>query len=184
MSEAGVVKQLHDIELIERLLVKHGSQREGDAWVFACNTALRVGDMLNIRFDDVTGRDELVLNEQKTNNKRTVTLNRKAQAIVDRRRKAHPNHVHLFQSVGRNVSEPKPITRQYFNRKLSEVGDIIGIKLSSHSARKTRGYHLLKNGTPLTTICKMFGHSSPSITLKYIGITAEDIEQTYIELEL
>lgn len=182
-NEAGVVKYVTDINLIERLLIKHHSQREADAWAFAVNVALRIGDMRQIKFEDIND-DKLIIREQKTSKLRIVTLNARARKIVSKRRLENPDHTYLFQSVSRNVSAPRPITSQYFNRALKSVGEIVGIKLSSHSARKTRGYHLLKSGVPLTTICKMFGHSSPAITLAYIGITSEDIEKTYTDLVL
>ena len=72
-------------------------------------------------------------------------------------------------------------------RKLSK--DLrLNIKLATHSLRKTFGYHqmMMSNNDPgkLLILQKMFGHSSSVVTLDYIGLTGEEIEDSYLNLNL
>jgi len=59
----------------------------------------------------------------------------------------------------------------------------LGFRLGTNGMRKTFGYQMMqKNGRTheaLTTLQKLFRHSSPVITLGYIGITDEDIIKAY-----
>ena len=60
--------------------------------------------------------------------------------------------------------------------------------MSTHTLRKTFAYHqmLMSNNDhrKLLLLQKMFGHSSVSQTLDYIGITNEEIEDAYKSLNL
>lgn len=56
--------------------------------------------------------------------------------------------------------------------------------LGTHSMRKTFGYHLYKNGVGLELIQVLLNHSSPKITLRYIGIEQEDKDQAVSSLGL
>lgn len=181
MKEVEAVKDSNDIGLVERTLLKFFGERERDVWVFGINTALRISDLLNIRFSDIEG-DTLPLREAKTGKLRTIKLNEKALQVVERRRSLGDEY--LFQTRGRNVKTIKPVSRQYIARAFKDVGQHLGINLGTHSMRKTRGYHLHQSGVGVELICKMLNHSSPAVTLRYIGITQEDINQTYTELVL
>ena len=64
------------------------------------------------------------------------------------------------------------------------VGEELDIRLGTHSMRKTRGYHLYQKTQDITRVMKMLRHSSESTTLSYIGITQEDIDRDFVELEL
>ncbi|WP_268818337.1 integrase [Paenibacillus alkaliterrae] len=57
-----------------------------------------------------------------------------------------------------------------------EVGEAIGC----HSHRKTFGYHAYKLGTDIVLLQQIFNHSSPSVTLRYIGILQCDIDRVLI----
>lgn len=58
-----------------------------------------------------------------------------------------------------------------------EVG--ITQNICTHSMRKTFGYHYYKNTGDLITLQKIFGHSTPAITLTYIGIEIEELTAAY-----
>ena len=183
MKEVHAVKDAQDIGLISRFLERHFSSRESDVWQFGINTALRISDLLNIRFTDIQG-DMLRLKEQKTGKQRSIKLNDKALAIIAKRQAQHPTDTYLFQAKSRNVKTVKPVTRQYISEAIKSAGDSLGLSLSTHSMRKTRGYHLHKSGVAIELICKMLNHSCPSVTLRYIGIEQQDIDQTYTNLVL
>ena len=45
--------------------------------------------------------------------------------------------------------------------------------------RKTFGYHHYQKFKDVAMLQKIFNHSSPQITLRYIGIEQEQIEESY-----
>lgn len=184
MNEVEAVDR-NEIGTVEKLLRKHGGDLYGDVWVFGVNTALRIGDLLSIRMADVVGREALELIEAKTGKRRVVTLNGKARAIVERRAAAYPDDEWLFQAKGnRAKAMAKPVSRETVARKFAEVGEILGIELGTHSMRKTRGAALYQAGAPIETVCKVLNHSSPAVTMRYIGLDKAAVQRTYTDLEL
>lgn len=57
------------------------------------------------------------------------------------------------------------------------------IRVGTHGLRKTFGYQMMeangRSSKALLTLQQLFCHSSPEITLRYIGITREDINHAY-----
>lgn len=56
--------------------------------------------------------------------------------------------------------------------------------LGSHSLRKTWGKNVYEKTLNIALIMQAFNHSSPQITLRYIGIEEEDINRLYEEFEI
>ncbi len=186
MVEVEAVKSVEEIERIAALLLKHGNQDYTDIWKLGINVAFRLSDLLSLTYDDLDlNKCELTIIEAKTSKTRTVRLNNNALSIVKRRREASPLDYYLFQSKSnRGRSSGDPLNRSTVARKFKEIGDIIGLKLSTHSMRKTRGYMLYSNGVSIERICKVLNHSTPAVTMAYIGLDKESTLQTYTDLEL
>jgi len=66
-------------------------------------------------------------------------------------------------------------------RILKKAAKEVGITQSicTHSLRKTFGYLHYKETGDIITLQKIFGHSSPAITLTYIGIDTEELQNAY-----
>jgi integrase len=64
------------------------------------------------------------------------------------------------------------------------VGEELKLALGTHSMRKTRGYHLYQNTKDIGRVMKMLRHSSEGVTLRYIGITQDDVDKDFVELEI
>jgi len=50
--------------------------------------------------------------------------------------------------------------------------------------RKTLGWVMYSNGASIERICKLLNHSSPAITMAYIGLTQADTDAAYTEFEI
>ncbi len=59
------------------------------------------------------------------------------------------------------------------------AGDESGIHLGTHSMRKTRAWVMHSAGISIEMICKVLNHSSPVITMAYIGLTQSETDATY-----
>ena len=97
----------------------------------------------------------------------------------------------MFRSKSNNgKNENKPIDPRSVNRILQDIAVKLDLdmKISSHSLRKTFCYHqmLMSHNDPrkLMLLQKMLNHSSPAQTLAYIGITSEEIDEAYRNLNL
>lgn len=186
MPEVQAVKDLDKVKLVGYLLEKTYGQQIADIWNIGLNLALRISDLLSIRFSDIQN-DRLILREGKTGKLATIKLNEKARVIIERIRSEHPDHVYLFQSYRNRWSlnqPPKPLSRRYVSKAISMIGEEVGLDLGTHSMRKTRGYHLYKNTNDIARVMKMLRHSSEAVTLRYIGITQEDVDRDFADLEL
>ncbi|WP_436242946.1 tyrosine-type recombinase/integrase [Paenibacillus sp. LjRoot56] len=56
--------------------------------------------------------------------------------------------------------------------------------MGTHTLRKTFGYFAYKAGTDIVLLQQIFNHSSPSVTLRYIGILQDDMDNVIINLNL
>jgi len=63
---------------------------------------------------------------------------------------------------------------------------MIGIKerIGTHTLRKTFGYFAFTKGVDITRIQQLFNHSAPSVTLAYIGITSDELDNVYLDINL
>jgi integrase len=56
--------------------------------------------------------------------------------------------------------------------------------IGTHTMRKTFGYWHYKQFKDVAQLQMIFNHSHPQITLRYIGITEEEIEQNMKEFKI
>lgn len=79
-----------------------------------------------------------------------------------------------------------PISRVHAYRILNEGAAHVGIKeaIGTHSLRKSFAYHAYQSGVDITRIQKLLNHSAPSVTLAYIGITRQELDNVYFNLNL
>ena len=166
-------------------------------FVLGVNTGLRISDILALKWSSFInggGRllkagDQLNVVEIKTKKIKSFMINRSvAEALklyYDALANVSPDDP-VFSSRRTDDGSLQPITRiaawQMLNRYANKVGLNEGI--GTHTLRKTFGYHLYKKGVALEYIQKMLIHSSPAITLRYIGITQEQLNDIYVELNL
>lgn len=186
MNEVDAVKTEDDIITIHTLLKKHGSQDYSDVWKLGINVAYRISDLLSIEKKHINlDKREIEIVEQKTNKKRTVRLNDTAMKIILRRLSDNPEDKYLFQSRKLDKEgNPRPMHRSVIARKFQEIGYIVGIRLGTHSMRKTRGFMMHKAGVSIEQIARVLNHSSPAVTMAYIGLTQEETLSTYDDFQL
>ena len=192
MQEVEAVKTVEQRQQVEAHLAGQGVIY-ADIWKVGVNTALRISDLLSLTMDDVRklipDQPALNIKEQKTGKPRKIVVNQSALGVMQRRLTDHPDHTWLFQSdaANRNRREPpKPINRRSVSRVFERVGQKVAPKvaLGTHSMRKTRGFAMHKAGRSIESIAKVLNHSSPAVTMRYIGLVQQDIDESYTELEL
>jgi integrase len=84
------------------------------------------------------------------------------------------DRVFLFRSR-QGGNRPMSRTRAY--QVLREVAQRHGVEhIGTHTLRKTFGYHFYKQTGDVALLQRILNHSSPAITLRYIGIEQDQID--------
>ncbi|MCY0881102.1 MAG: site-specific integrase [Firmicutes bacterium] len=184
------IRDKKSLEAMKRVLRGgHEGLRNHCLFVLGVNSGLRVSDLLALHVDDVLGergkvQDRIVLREQKTGKSKDFPLGNTAK-------KAIAEYMATRPQCGRD--EPlflsrhgKALSRIQAWSILSEAAKAVGIKESvgTHTLRKTFGYWAYVSGVDVTRIQKLLNHSAPSITLAYIGITRDELDNVYLTLDL
>ncbi|RCX20159.1 phage integrase family protein [Anaerobacterium chartisolvens] len=150
---------------------------------FGLNTGLRISDVLPVRVKDVycengKFRDYLILKEKKTGKEKKIKLNAALRNAIEDYVKNESLTLgeYFFWS-----KKGKYLSRIQAYRVLKEAAEIIGIEnFGTHSLRKTWGYWTYKASRyNIGLIMDTFNHSSPSITLRYIGVNQDQKDELY-----
>lgn len=189
MIEVNAIKNKKQIELMKKIL-KANNIRDYLLFVMGINVGLRISDLLNLKISDVYSngkvKNEVTIQEGKTDKTRTFTLNKSTSNAIKEYLSTLNDYDldwYLFKS---RKGDNKPISRVQAWQVLNDSAKLAGIKedIGTHTLRKTFGYWSYKQGIDITLLQKIFNHSSPAITLRYIGITQEDIRDVYNNLNL
>ncbi|MFC7063972.1 tyrosine-type recombinase/integrase [Halobacillus seohaensis] len=138
---------------------------------------LRVSDLLTIRVGDVRGKHLLKLREGKTGKTKEIRINSHLQKQLSKVKGFDDDY--LFAS---RKGDNKPITRTQSYRILNEAAERAGIKerigsVGCHSLRKSHGWMLYEQGLDITRIMRALNHSSQDVTLSYIGVEQDEIDE-------
>ncbi len=181
------IRDLKQIETIKKLL-KQQNMRDYCLFVLGINSGLRISDLLKLKISDVCERskvkDRIRLRESKTNKFKDFPISESAKSALREYLKTRPINENEPLFISRK--NKGFLLRQQAYRILNDVAKSVGItdQIGTHTLRKTFGYHAYQNGYDIAIIQKLFNHSSPSITLRYIGITQEQMDDVYLSLDL
>ena len=103
--------------------------------------------------------------------------------VIVRRQQENTADTWLFQ-VHSNRAKDKPVSRVSVSRVFKDAGELLGLTINTHSMRKSRGMAMYKDGVPVEKIAKVLNHSNTTSTLRYLGITQEEVLKTYDDYEL
>ena len=167
-------KEVND--LIEALgMAKEFGLRNQLLFKLGISTGLRCGDLVALKVEQLKGKSSFKIREGKTKKERTVYLNNLMADLADYIETLQPDTVYLFPS--RKGDGHITTTQAY--RIIAKAGDMIGNNsIGTHTMRKTFGYTYYQATKDVATLMEIFNHSSQKITLRYIGITEEAIENS------
>ena len=182
MEYVQPIRDLNKIEEVKSILKESGT-RDLLLFCLGINTALRVSDLLKFKVSDVRGKSHIELKEQKTGKLKRFPLRGKLLELVEEYIKNKADEDYLFPSRnGRN----KPLTRVMAYKVINNACRKAGIKdrIGMHTLRKTFSYHHYQTFHDVAILQYLLNHSSPSTTLRYIGITQDNAEATLQQFEL
>lgn len=193
------IKTHKDIIAMANWLYEHKNNKYVLAFTLGINLGLRANELLDLKMNQVFSTDGSVrliedeedtsdgidIYQSKTKKHRTVFLN---TACKDALEWAFPikgvylhSEEYLFPS-----REGGAIQVGTFRKVLKEAAAACGLKqnIGTHTCRKTWGWHQYKYNSEkanldITMLQRAFGHSSPEVTLRYLGITDEEDKALY-----
>jgi integrase len=185
---------LSQISAIRKILrARETGLRDEALFVLGINSAFRIGDLLRLTVGDVVTKGKLkkrlVMREQKTKKNRQIALNDAASKVLENflRSRGPIKNLSLSDPLFPSSTSPDhTICRQRFHQILKEAATELGLdSFSAHSLRKTFGFHVYKaSGNNIALVQKLLNHSSSSVTLRYIGVDQEDMDDACLNLNL
>lgn len=189
MNTVEPIKSIKKIKaMLNYLKGKDPTGRNAMIFRLGINSAYRISDLLNLKYDDVFHEDYRFREYIRTTEKKTKKYKqfkppekvRNALKSYARKNKIKPGEWLFPSHRDRSVQ----LDRINAWRFLSAAAAIVGIQhFGTHSLRKTFGYHYYHKTKDIATLMKVFNHSSQSITLRYIGIDQEGLDKVYTEVE-
>jgi integrase len=191
MVAVNAIKNKKQIEKMKKVLSIN--KRNYCLFVLGINTGLRISDLLNLKFCNVLEKNKIKssirIKEQKTKKTNNIQINTNAKEALNllikyyKEKNIYSDDLYLFHS---REGENKPISRVHAWQILNKAAKKSRIKgqIGTHTLRKTFGYWAYKQGIDITLLQTIFKHSCPSITLNYIGITHDDINNVYMNLDI
>lgn len=174
MKEVQPIRSMEKIQEIKKRLAQNGS-RDVLLFTMGINTGLRVSDLLSLKVGDVKGKGEYLLREKKTKKNKRILLHAVRKDIEDHTF-LKTDDEYLFASR----KGEGPISRVQAYRILNKAAHDVGLKeIGTHTLRKTFGYHFYRANHNVAMLQQLFNHSSPAITLRYIGITQDEIAEEW-----
>lgn len=193
------IKTHKDIIAMANWLYEHKNNKYVLAFTLGINLGLRANELLDLKMNQVFSPDGSVrliedeedtsdgidIYQSKTKKHRTVFLNAACKNALEWAFPIKGAYLHseeyLFPS-----REGGAIQVGTFRKVLKEAAAACGLKqnIGTHTCRKTWGWHQYKYNSEkanldITMLQRAFGHSSPEVTLRYLGITDEEDKALY-----
>lgn len=188
MAITEPVRNKQQVKELTDYYLRKGSLRNYVLIVLGIHTALRVSDLLRVRWKDVYDfklnrvRASIHIVEKKTKKPKLIALNKeviRALSLYASQKAISPDMILI-----ENTQTRKAISRIQAYRVIRAAADALGLGcVSCHSLRKTFGYHSWKGGVSLAVIMDIYNHSSFAVTQRYLGITQDDKNDAYIRLD-
>src|ERR1035437_1353983 len=137
----------------------------------SCFFGLRASDTLSLKWEDLLDKDEFQLIEKKTMKKRDIKINQQLKRhISDCYHSINPSNLNEFMFlIQKNL-------KKLYNLKIKNF--------SSHSLRKAFGREIFNRSAEnaelaIVKLSQLFNHSNPAITRRYLGISQQELLDTY-----
>lgn len=189
MAATEPIRNKRQLKALGEYFLRRGQLRNYVLIVMGACTALRISDLLRLKWTDVYDEKRqdfhthVTVTEQKTGKGKTIALNKQILHAL-RLYFPHRRGAFLFAS---NRKSGKAISRVQAWRIIHAAAAAVGIagKVACHSLRKTWGYHAWISGavSPVV-IMDIYNHSSYEVTRRYLGVAQDDLDKAYLNLEL
>lgn len=192
MSTSQPIRSTDELEAFRRYYMDEEPNLRNYAMIcMGVNTALRISDLLKLKWKDVYDFDErhfkkhMIISEQKTGKESRIALNGSTQNGLTRYMKSL-THVKENDYIFTGRYEGTHLSRSQAFRIVKRAAYSLHMEegISCHSMRKTFGYYAWKCGTPPAILMDIYNHSSYEITRRYLGIKQDDKDSVFLNVNL
>lgn len=175
------IRDKEKIELIKVILKRQG-MRDYLMFLLGINSGLRISDILKLKVSDVLNKQYINIKEQKTgkNKKFPITDSFKTQLNEYIMHKQPDDWLFLSRRGNRAITRVQAY--RIINKACLNAG--ITEQVGTHTLRKTFGYHFYNKTKDIGLLQNIFNHSTPSVTLRYIGINQDIIDKNLNDFSL
>jgi integrase len=188
MPATDPIRDKKQLQQMAEYCLKRGKFRNHAMVVLGVCTALRISDLLRLKWIDVYNeehskyRSHISLTEKKTGKRKIIALNHQAIRAL-RLYFPHRRGSYIFAS---NRKEDKALSRVQAWRIITDAAKAVNVagRIGCHSLRKSFGYFAYKAGVFPIMLMDIFNHSSFEITRRYLGITQDDRDKVYLKMAI
>ncbi|GHA68746.1 site-specific integrase [Pontibacter akesuensis] len=161
-KSGGMSKGVLSLDEVSKLAsTECGNETIKRAFLFACNTGLRFGDIKVLQWQDISN-DELLIKQNKTQEVNRLRLNRNALTLIGEKGKPK-DLIFPLPSFEGSVKTVKNWVKRAGIEK----------RITWHSARHSFATNILLLGYDIKTLSQLLGHTSIKHTQKYLTIADE-----------
>ncbi|MDQ0885040.1 integrase [Paenibacillus sp. V4I9] len=186
------IRDKKQINAMKKIL-KATNLRDYCLFTVGINSGLRISDLLKLKMSDVVDKNSnikarIYIREKKTNKVKDFPISAAASMALKEyfdEREDYSYEEPLFICRKQHAGKAS-LQRDQAYKVINNAAKSIGIKdrIGTHTLRKTFGYHAYQSGVDITLIQKLLNHTTPNTTLRYIGITQDDMDDVYLKLNL
>ena len=155
------------------------SERNKIMFLFGIYVGIRISDILNLKVRDVRDMNYVSIREKKTGKEKRFPINEELRPMLNRYIKGKADYEWLFPSRQQN----RALSRGQAYNILAEAGEKFGLDhIGTHTMRKTFGYHFSQQTHDIVTLQKILNHADFHITMRYIGIEQDSINESIMNL--
>ncbi len=171
------IRKIKDIKAISKLT--QNNPRDHLLFIMGINNGLRAGDLIKLKVKDVQHMkicDILSIIESKTGKDNILVINKTVY-------KALRNYLDIVQPEDNDFlfasrKGNSHLQSQAVSKLVKKWAGAINLRgnFGAHTLRKTWGYiQRTVHGVGFEIICKRYNHSSPAITMRYLGIQDKEV---------
>lgn len=183
MNTVEPIRSKEQIERIKELALETGGRngrRDRLLFTLGTNVGLRISDLRTLKVSDLLDKDRIVKREQKTGKETSILLNGWMKREIRELLRGRDINEYVFQSRcrDRRTKQQKPITRQRSEQIIKSLCRAAGVegKVGNHTLRKTFGYWQYQQFHDVVALMRHFNHSEQAVTLRYIGILQDEMD--------
>lgn len=175
------IRSKQDIARIINFFEKRGWYKYAVIFKFGIYTGLRISDILSLKVKDVRDKKRIYLREQKTGKIKNFPLKQELCDMLNEYCKNKTDEELVF--TGRQNLK---LDRTQVYRRINDAIIALGISanVGTHTLRKTFGYHCFRQFNNMPILQEILNHTSAEVTKRYIGITQDEIDFIYENLNL
>lgn len=175
MTTVEPIKNIDHLKKLEEYLRKK-SQRDLLLFTIGTNCGLRISDIVALNVGDVRSKTHIQIKEKKTGKFKKFPINAKLKPMFYEFTKGKRSNEPLFTTIFKNRMNR---FAAYYILKTACGAVKLQEKIGTHTLRKTFGYHHYQKFKDVAILQKIFNHSNPQTTLRYIGIEQDEIDDSY-----